>query len=107
MDLGTRGTYSHLGLGGSTMETQDLNANDLSSLAQTRQFNVQDETLGLSGLAQALGYESGGVNALGTAGNILSGATGALNSAGTLAAGQQAAQMQALGGIGSALGSKL
>lgn len=106
MDLGTRNTYGNLGLGGSTMESQDLGSNDLRSLAQQHGFNVSDETLGLSGLDTALKFEGEGLNALTGAGNILSGATGALGSAGQLAAGQQAAQTQILGSLGSALGGK-
>ena len=113
MNLSTAGTYGNLGLGPSTMETQDINANKQRSLAQTAAFANQDETQGLAGLQQALGYESGGVGALGTAGQILGGATTALsgagnvyNSVGSLAQNQQAQQLQALSNLGSSLGGK-
>jgi len=113
MDLSTSGTYANLGLGDSTMKTQDLNANKQRSLAQTEGFAAQDEQLGLAGLAQALGFETGGVNALGTAGSILSGATGALSGAGnvagnigTLASNQQQQQLNALSSLGSSIGGK-
>lgn len=131
-NLQTAGTYGNLGLGGSTMETQDTNANAAKLLAQTQGFANLDEITGLGGLQQALGYYGGGLNALtgenqantgalstltgagsllggatnafGTAGSILSGATGALNNAGSLAAGEQATQLGLLGSLGSALG---
>lgn len=132
--LQNAGTYGNLGLGGSTMQTQDANANVQKSLAQTQQFANLDEMAGLSGLQQALGYYGGGLNALtgetnattgalntqgtagtilggatnayGTAGNILSGATGALGSAGQLAANQQQTQLGLLQSAGNALGGK-
>jgi len=114
MDTQTRGTYGNLGLGGSTMETQDLGSNDLKSLAQETGFSALDEQLGLSGLSSALGYENAAANTLGgattaygTAGNILGQGASALGGVGNLAAGQQAAQMGLLGNIGSALGGKL
>ena len=104
-------TYGNLGLGGSTMQTQDSNANLAKSLAQTQAFSTLDEGLGLSGLQQSLGYQNAGLGALGgalgafgTAGQILGGATGALQQAGSLAAGEQATQLGLLGGLGSALG---
>lgn len=104
-DLATAGTYGKLGLGGSTMETQDVNANAAKSLAQTQGFSTLDETLGLSALQQgALPFENLGLSALTGAGNILSGATGALTQAGSLAAGEQATQLGLLGSLGSALG---
>lgn len=109
--LQNAGTYGNLGLGGSTMQTQDANAIGQKSLAQTQAFSSLDETLGLSGLQQALAYYGGDLNALtgalGTqtgAGQILSGATGALSNAGSLAAGEQQTQLGLLGGLGSALG---
>ena len=110
-NLQTQGTYGNLGLGGSTMDTQDLNANKAKSLAQTQAFSTLDETLGLSGLSQAEQYYGLGLNALtgalGTqtaAGQILGGATGALNSAGNLATTEQATQLGLLGSLGSAIG---
>lgn len=104
-------TYGNLGLGGSTMQTQDSNANLAKSLAQTQAFSTLDEGLGLSGLQQSLGYQNAGLGALGgalgafgTAGQILGGATGALQQAGSLAAGEQQTQLGLLSGLGSALG---
>lgn len=109
--LQNAGTYGNLGLGGSTMQTQDSNANLAKSLAQTQAFSTLDEGLGLSGLQQSLGYQNAGLGALGGAlgtltgaGQILGGATGALQQAGSLAAGEQATQLGLLGGLGSALG---
>jgi hypothetical protein len=114
MDLQTTGTYGNLGLGNSTMESQDLGANAQKSLAQETGFSALDEQLGLSGLGTALGYENasttantGAVNAYGTAGNILGQAASALSGVGGLAAGQEALQAQLFGSIGSALGGKL
>jgi hypothetical protein len=107
MDLQTTGTYGNLGLGNSTMEAQDLDANKQKSLAQTVGFSSLDEELGLSGLKTAQGFESGGVTAEGTAGSILGQGASALAGVGNLAAGQEALQMQTLGSIGSALGGKL
>jgi|SRR5215472_856738 len=113
MDTSTKNTYGNLGLGGSTMQTQDLNANDLSGLAQTEEFSNLDETLGLSGLDQTNKFQSSGASSLGgattaygTAGNILGAGANALSGVGTLAAGQQATQLGLLGNIGSAIGGK-
>lgn len=110
-NLQTAGTYGNLGLGGSTMETQDTNANAAKSLAQTQAFSTLDETLGLSGLDAALKYYGGDLSALGGAlstqtgaGQILAGATGALNSAGNLATSEQQTQLGLLGSLGSAIG---
>jgi len=107
MDTQTRGTYGNLGLGGSTMQTQDLNANDLSSLAQTTGFSALDEELGLKGLSQALGYEGAANTSYGTAASSLGSGANALAGVGNLAAGQQATQLGLLGNIGSAIGGKL
>ena len=111
MNLATSGTYANLGLGGSTMENQDVNANQQKSLAQKQQFASMDETLGLSGLGMANTYTTqelndlaGALSTLTGAGNILGSASGALNSAGNLAAGQQATQLSLLGSLGKALG---
>src|SRR5215469_80934 len=106
MDLATSGTYANLGFGGSTMKTQDLDANAQKSLAQTVGFSALDEELGLKGLSTALGFEQGANTSFGTAASSLGQGANALAGVGNLAAGQQAAQMQALGSIGSALGSK-
>lgn len=103
-NLQTAGTYGNLGLGGSTMQTQDTNANAAKSLAQTQGFSSLDETLGLQGLQEAGNYYGLGLSALTGAGQILGGATGALNSAGNLATSEQQTQLGLLGGLGSALG---
>lgn len=97
-------TYGNLGLGGSTMQTQDANAIAQKSLAQSQGFSSLDETLGLSGLTSALNFENLGLSALTGAGSILGGATGALNSAGNLASAEQQTQLGLLGSLGSALG---
>ena len=104
MDLSTKGTYSNLGLGGSTMETQDTNANKQKSLAQTASFANLDEMAGLQGLQEALGYQGEGLTSLLDAGQILSGATGALTGAGGLGATEQQTQLGLLGSLGSSLG---
>ena len=111
MNLATSGTSANLGLGGSTMENQDVNANQQKSLAQKQQFASMDEQLGLSGLGMANTYTTqelndlaGALSTLTGAGNILGSASGALNSAGNLAAGQQATQLSLLGSLGKALG---
>jgi len=85
MNLNTAGTYSNLGLGGSTMESQDLGANQLASLAQQQAFEAQSERLGLEALQAA---------------------TGALGGAGTLAQNQQTQQLNALASAAGALGGK-
>lgn len=103
-DLQTAGTYGNLGIGGSTMETQDLNANKAKSLAQTQGFSSLDETLGLSGLDEAAKYYGLELGSLTGAGQILGGATQALGSAGNLAATEQQTQLGLLGSLGSALG---
>ena len=72
MNLGTEATYGNLGLGGSTMEQQDLNANDLSSLALSAGLSAQSEQLGLSGLTEGLNFLTGATGAFGGAGNIYS-----------------------------------
>ena len=111
MNLATSGTYANLGLGGSTMENQDVNANTQKSLAQKQQFASLDETLGLSGLGMANTYNTqnlqdliGALSTLTGAGSILGSATSALSGAGNLAAGQQATQLGLLGSLGKALG---
>jgi hypothetical protein len=111
MGLGTKATYGNLGLGGSTMETQDLDANSLASLAQTLGFANTNETSGLSGLAAALGFgnaatnaTSGALSTITGAGNILGGASGSAASAGNLGTTQEQIQASELGSLGSAIG---
>lgn len=122
MNVGTASNFANLGLGGSTMEQQDLNANQLASLAQTEGILNQDETLGMT--AQQLGEQimAGAGTSFGQAGNMLTGeanlfetqnqtylqqlqnAKSALGSvAGQAAGGGQGSS--GIGGIGTALGS--
>jgi len=125
MDTQTRTTYGNLGIGGSTMQSQDLGANARSSLAQEQGFSTLDEELGLKGLGTGLNFTNAGTSTLsaglqdllgaGTettgalstltgAGQILGGASGSASNAITAAQNQQQLQMQALGGLGSAIG---
>lgn len=69
-NLATQGTYANLGLGGSTMETQDTNANALKSLSQQEAIDFQNEQYGM--LASQLGQ------------GMLQGAGGLYNEAGNL-----------------------
>lgn len=85
---GTMGTYGNLGLGGSTMEGQDLANNVLKSTAEQANIANQDEQLGLSGLQTAQQYYTGAGNdytgassALSSSGNLSQGVTNSLNSA--------------------------
>lgn len=103
-NLQTASTYGNLGLGGSTMQTQDINANAAKSLAQTQGFSTLDETLGLSGLDEAAKYFGLDLSSLTGAGSILGAASGALSSAGNLATTEQATQLGLLGSLGSAIG---
>ena len=70
MNLGTQANYANLGLGGSTMEQQDLNANRLSSLAQQAGLETQSEQLGLQALGEGLSFLNAGSGNLGGAGSI-------------------------------------
>lgn len=100
-DVGTRSTYGNLGLGGSTMEGQDLNANSLASLAEQANLEAQSESLGLQGLGAGNALISGAEGGYGTAGSLLSGAGTTLNDAGRLAESQQQAFLSALTGLGN------
>ena len=111
MNLATSGTYANLGLGGSTMENQDVNANTQKSLAQKQQFASLDEQLGLSGLSAANQYNSTSLQALVDAlssftgaGNILGVASGASSAEGNIANTQTQQQLNLLTSLGKALG---
>jgi hypothetical protein len=99
MNLGTQGAYSNLGLGGSTMEQQDLGANQLASLAQQNAFTMQSETEGLNALSQALGFGQQGIGGEAQAGT-------ALANAGRLGVSQEQAQLGALEQAAGSLGGK-
>lgn len=108
MDTTTSGAYGNLGLGGSTMEGQDLAGNSMRSLAEQSNINFQNESLGLQGLQEALGYFGG-------AGQELGGTSQSLSSAGQLQ-NQNQAQLNAAinslgnksaGGLGSGIQSLL
>jgi hypothetical protein len=64
----TRSMFGNLGIGPSTMMTQDLNTNLLGNEAMTAGLENEEQTAGLSALAQALGFEQTGTGAYG-AGN--------------------------------------
>jgi hypothetical protein len=59
--LGTNNQYGNLGLGGSTMQSQDQAANRLASLAQQEQIDFQNQQMGLAamGLGSQMLGESG------------------------------------------------
>ena len=111
MNLATSGTYANLGLGDSTMKTQDINANTQKSLAQKQQFASLDEQLGLSGLSTANQYNTTSLQALVDAlssytgaGNILGVASGASSAEGNIANAQTQQQLNLLTSLGKALG---
>lgn len=68
MNLGTAGTYANLGLGDSTMATQDQNYNSLTSLAQQVAIDQMNEQMGLTAAGVGQGYFGQAVQALGGAG---------------------------------------
>lgn len=107
-NVGTQSTYGNLGLGGSTMEGQDLNANSLASLAEQANLEAQSETLGLQGLNQGNALLSGAEGGYGTAGNLLTGAgnllggaAGTTANAGKIAESQQQSFLSALTSLGN------
>ena len=111
MNLATSGTYANLGLGDSTMKTQDINANTQKSLAQKQQFASMDEQLGLSGLGMANTYTTqelndlaGALSTLTGAGNILGVGSGAASAQGNIANAQAQQQQNLLTSLGKALG---
>jgi hypothetical protein len=60
----TANTYADLGLGGSSMATEDQNANNLASLTQQEQIDFQNEQAGLTALGTGTGIinQAGGLN---------------------------------------------
>src|SRR5215471_16982918 len=68
MNLGTSSRYANLGLGGSTMETMDRNANQLRSEAESAELAALEERLGLQAL-------QGGESFLGGAGTNIGNAS--------------------------------
>lgn len=94
MDTATAGTYGNLGIGGSTMENQDLTGNSMRSLAEQSNINFQNEQLGLSGLQEALGYFGG-------AGQLLGGASTSIGNAGSLQTANQGQLNDALNTLSS------
>lgn len=101
-NVGTQSTYGNLGLGGSTMEGQDLASNVLRSTAEQANIDAQNESLGLSGLQTANQYYQTGNTAYGNAGQALSGASSSQYNAGQLAD----ANLTALNNAISSLGNK-
>ena len=91
---GTMGTYGALGLGGSTMEGQDLANNVLKSTAEQANIANQNESLGLSGLSAAQQYYTG-------AGNDYTGASSALSSSGGLSQGVTNSLNSAISSLGN------
>lgn len=69
-NLGTSGAYSNLGLGGSTMESQDLAANQLQNEAEQANLEAQEETLGLEGLGTGNTILNSAASNYGSAANI-------------------------------------
>lgn len=82
-NTGTQGTYGGLGLGGSTMEGQDLSNNQLKSEAENANISFGNETLGLEGLQTANQYSSTAGNLYNTADQYYNTAESALSGAGT------------------------
>lgn len=89
-NLGTRGTYAGLGLGDSTMMSEDLGGNLLSNEAMKAGLEAQSQQLGLQGLQESLGFTTAGTGAMeqagaltGEAANVLGGAENAWTGAGS------------------------
>ena len=101
-NVGTQSLYGNLGLGGSTMEGQDLASNVLKSTAEQANIANQNEQLGLSGLQTADQYYSTANQSYANAGNALSGASSSLYNAGQLTD----ANLKALNSAISSLGNK-
>lgn len=64
--------YSGLGIGDSTMRTQDLNAANLQSLAQQEQIDFANQQMGLDALKTGAGIDATAGQLLGTSGNLFS-----------------------------------
>lgn len=69
-NVGTSAAYGNLGLGNSTMKSQDLAANQLQNLAEQGNLEAQSEELGLAGLQTGNQLLSGATSSYGTAGNL-------------------------------------
>jgi hypothetical protein len=63
-NTGTAGTYSNLGLGTSTMKTQDLATNQLRNEAEQANLEAQSEQLGLAGLGTGLSFLNAGSSSI-------------------------------------------
>jgi hypothetical protein len=63
-NLATNSTYANLGIPGSSMNTEDLNANNLASLTQQEEIDFQNEQMGLTALGVGSGMlnQAGGLN---------------------------------------------
>ena len=61
-DVRTRDIYSRLGLGGSTMEAQDLGGNELARLAESANLINQNQQTALQGQAAQLAAQSQAFN---------------------------------------------
>ena len=107
MDTGTENTYGNLGLGGSTMESQDLASNNLRSLAEQSNISFQDESLGLNALQTADQYYNTGNQAYGTAESAFGGSSSSLNDAGNLAYGNLTELNKAISSLGNKSSSGL
>lgn len=101
MDTGTSATYGNMGLGGSTMEGQDLASNSLKSMAEQSNINFQNEAEGLSGLQTADQYYGTANSYNSTAANALSGVSNSLSSAGQLANSNNAQLNSAINSLGN------
>lgn len=103
----TASTYGNLGLGGSTMETQGMDSNQLQSEAETANLLAQSETLGLSGLSEARNYDTTAQSYYSGANTGLSGAASSAYEAGLLSDSNLSALNSAIGSLGSKSGSSL
>lgn len=106
-NTGTAGTYAGLGLGGSTMESQDIANNTLKSTAEQSNINFQNEQLGLSGLQTADQYYGTSNQALSNAGTALSGASSSTYNAGQLTDANLTALNNAISSLGNKSSSSL
>lgn len=106
-NTGTMSTYGNLGLGGSTMEGQDLASNVLKSTAETSNINFQNESLGLQGLQTADQYYGTANQSYGNAGTALSGASSSLYNAGQLTDANLTALNNAISSLGNKSSSSL
>lgn len=94
----TASTFADLGLGGSTMATQDMNANDLANLALKSDISMQNERMGLAAAQLGDQFLGGGGTSLAQAGNQLTGA-------GTILGQQGATNQASKSALNSMLGS--